>query len=906
VIGRTLSHYKIVSKLGEGGMGAVYLAEDSTLGREVALKVLPAEMVGDPERLERFQREARSVAALNHPNIVTLHSVEEADGVPFLTMERVEGRSLDQLLPPSGFTLDQLFPLAIQIADALAAAHDKGITHRDLKPANVMVTAEGRVKILDFGLAKLAEQETEEEQTQLMTQAGMILGTVPYMSPEQIQGQAVDSRADIFSLGILLYEMATGRRPFSGDNPASVISAVLKDEPPPVTTVRAGLPNHLGRIIRRCLEKLPQRRFQSARDVQLELEDLQKELATAGDRPASTAGAMPVGGFSASGHGAPAAPTAPNARRPLHTWGWVAALLLAGLAAWGWLGRPPAQQADLPLTWLTIPPSPGDFQSYDPDSRSVATLSPDGGTVVYAVRSGGDKWLARRDLDHPESVRLEGSQGARQRFFSPDGRSIAFTGAGRMLAIPAVGGSAREICSPCNARYGGTWSADGSIVFTPNWASPLMIVPATGGRPQPLTELEGERGDISHLFPFAMPGGTHVLFSIWMPEADDRLAAVVRLADRQVTIVARGGNFYRYVAGHLLYERRGVLFALPFDSDALEVTGQPVAITGRLQRINADGFAAFSVSANGMLAFQHGRDGQLRQALWVDRDGHTEPALNEPGPFSNPALSADGRLLAMAVPVEDSGYRVQVYDLAGGTRVELTPKGDNLVPLFSPDSRDVLYVSSAFDDYVIARAAVDGSTPPEVAIDTTGYAGPTDWSPDGRSLVFDMQDPEGNSAIWILTEGEAEPRRIADTPALESGATFSPDGHWIVYASDATGRRELYLVPADGQAAPRQITQSGVGGARWSPAGGEIFIERQEALWSLPIETQPSLRVGTPARLFNLPRKKSINDARPEFDVTPDGQRFIMLQDLEPDPEFLTIQVIQNLPELIRRRAQGR
>ncbi len=281
MIGKSFSHFKITAKLGEGGMGEVYRAEDTKLGREVAIKVLPAEMADDPERLERFTREAQAIAALNHPNIITIHSVEEAEGLQLLTMELVEGQSLDQVLPATGFGVERLFRLAIQIADALAGAHEKGITHRDLKPANVMVTAQDRVKVLDFGLAKLAETEGDEADTQLLTQAGVILGTVPYMSPEQVQGQPVDPRSDIFSFGILLYEMATGERPFRGENPASVISSVLKDQPPPVTELKGGLPNHLGRIVRRCLEKSPQRRFQSAREVQLELEGLEKEMAMA-------------------------------------------------------------------------------------------------------------------------------------------------------------------------------------------------------------------------------------------------------------------------------------------------------------------------------------------------------------------------------------------------------------------------------------------------------------------------------------------------------------------------------------------------------------------------------------------------------------------------------------------------
>jgi hypothetical protein len=429
----------------------------------------------------------------------------------------------------------------------------------------------------------------------------------------------------------------------------------------------------------------------------------------------------------------------------------------------------------------------------------------------------------------------------------------------------------------------------------------LHAVPAAGGTPEPITVLDAERGDINHAFPFALPGGTHVLFSIWTPDVKDRMGAVVRLSDRSVTIVARGGNNYRYAAGHLLYERGGVLYAIPFDLKMLETSGAAFAIASAIRRVNSDGFAAMEVSRNGVLVFQSGGDGELKEAVWADRAGSITPALAAPGVFTNPALSPDGRYLAVSIPVANSGYRVHVHDLEGGTKAELTSEGDSLVPLFSPDGRRVLFVSSLFDDYVIAQGSVDGSTELEVVVDTEQYAGPTDWSPDGRTLLYDKLTVGGNRDIWSWTEGEGEPRPVAGNGAMESGATFSPDGRWIVYTSNTTGANQLYVVPAGEQGAPRQISDMIVDAARWSPAGGEIFIARADGIWSLPVETEPDLRVGAPVKLFQVEGQRRGDDARPEFDVTADGQRFILLRYADLDPEQLQIQVIQNLPELLRR-----
>lgn len=385
----------------------------------------------------------------------------------------------------------------------------------------------------------------------------------------------------------------------------------------------------------------------------------------------------------------------------------------------------------------------------------------------------------------------------------------------------------------------------------------------------------------------------------------NRLAAVVALSDRTVKIVAHGGNHYTYADGQLYFERSGVLFAQPFDLASLETAGDAITIADNIRRVNADGYAAFDVSANGVLALMRGLDGEPKEVLWVDREGNITPALTERGSFSNPALSPDGRLRALANTVKNGGYRVSVHDLDGGTRAEITPDGDNLIPVFTRDGKGLLFISSAFGDYVIARAAVDGSSPPEIFHKTVTYGGPTDWSTDGRRLLFDLQGT-GSVDIWMLTVGEDAPRPIAVTEATESGATFAPDGEWIAFVSESSGSPEVYIVPTAGGASPRRVTQSGVQAAKWSPAGGEIFLQRDGSVWSLPVQTEPELKAGTPRQLFEVARMRGPDEHRAEFGVTADGQRFLVLRFVEPEARFAHIEIIQNLPELLRRRAAAR
>ena len=852
----------------------------------------------DPERLARLQREAQLLAMLQHPHLASVYGFEQADGSAFLVMGLVEGQGLDEMVLGGPLAVDDALDLAAQIAEGLAAAHDRGIIHRDLKPSNVRVTPEGTAKVLDFGLAKADPDSpsgvsspdiTASPTMAAATMAGAILGTAAYMSPEQVRGKSLDRRTDVWSFGCLLYELLTGDRPFTGETITDVLAAIVKDEPE-WAALPAELPVRVNELLRRCLQKDLRRRQRDLGDAALQISE-----AAAG----STADAPPTDTSVAT------------SRLPSISWGaiagWLAAAAFAALAAFGWM-RAPSETTPTPTptpSWLEIPEPAGDLRFRPWSERAMFTVSPQGDALVVALGGTGGNWLALRRFDTPGFEILEGSENASQFTYSPDGRSIAYVKGSSAVVIPASGGTPLEVCGGCAGNYGIAWSESSELIVVPAWAGGLRVVSVTGGTPVQLTELGRTRGDVAHIYPVALPGGRHVLFSIWQANSEERLAAVVTLSDRTVKIVARGGNRYAYADRQLYFERRGVLFAQPFDLATLETTGKAIAIADNIRRVSADGYAAFGVSANGVLALMRGLDGEPKEVLWVDRDGNTTPALSGCGSFFNPALSPDGRLLALANTVENGGYRVSVHDLAAGTRTEITPDGDNLNPLFTRDGKNLLFISSAFGEYVIASAAVDGSSPPEIFHNTVTYGGPTDWSTDGRRLLFDLQGA-GSMDIWMLTAGEDALRPIAVTEATESGATFAPDGEWIAFVSQASGSPEVYIVPADRGASPRRVTQLGVDAAKWSPAGGEILLQKGAAVWALPVQTEPELKVGTPHQLFEVAGIRGPDNHRAEFAVTADGQRFLVLRILEMESRFAHIEIIQNLTELLRRRAAAR
>jgi serine/threonine-protein kinase len=646
--GAKLGPYEILTPIGAGGMGEVYRARDAKLKRDVALKVLPAAFASDPERLARFQREAEVLALLNHPNIAHIYGVEERA----LVMELVEGES-----PKGPMPFDEAWRIASQIAAALEYAHDKGVVHRDLKPANVKVTPEGVVKLLDFGLAKAlagqgeapADQENSPTLSMGGTEVGVILGTAAYMSPEQARGKPVDKRADIWAFGVLLYELLTGERLFQGEDASETMAEVLTKQPD-----FARAPVKAQRLLHKCLEKDPKERLRDIGDAKELLEE-------------------------------PAQAESPAHRKLL--WAVVAGALglaLIVLGALFWRATP----IDRPLVRLDV--DLGRDVSLGSVAGVDAIISPDGTRLVYVSRN---RLLTRR-LDQEQATELPGSEGAYAPFFSPDGQWVAFFGGSKLKKVSVAGGAAIVLCNS-TIGSGGSWGEDGSIIAALNQSGGLSRIPADGGAPASLTELDRQRGEVTHRWPQILPGGKAVLFTANKSSDsgfDDARIEVMSLGDRRKRTLMRGGTYGRYVpSGHLLYVNRGTLFAVPFDLGALEVRGAPTTVLNQVAYSSTNGGAGFEASQTGTLVYESGARGGSVTVQWLESDGKTRALLHKPGDYGRPSLSPDGRRLAIEVRAE-SGHDIWVYDLGRDTRTRMTFDGKlNQGPIWSPDGRYIVY-----------------------------------------------------------------------------------------------------------------------------------------------------------------------------------------------------------------------
>ena len=878
--GVRLGQYEIVAPLGAGGMGEVYHAKDSKLGRSVALKVVRQPF--DADLLTRFDREARLLASFTHPNIATLYGADEANGVRYLVMELVPGRTLAERLQTGPLDLKEALEIAVQVAAALDCAHDRGIVHRDLKPANVKVTPEGSVKVLDFGLAKmlLSDASSQEPgvsftQTAAGTRQGTILGTTAYMSPEQARGEPVDRRTDIWAFGCLLYELLTGRRAFAGETISDTIAAII-DRDPPWDALPGSTPPGIRRLIRRCLMKDSRRRLRDIGDAWLEIQDAL----------ASPSGQLGV------------ATRLARIRRTALPWALSALVVGVGLGAGGtlWLlRREAAPSRPVARFLIALPPS---TQLAGLDFPALA-VSPLGTHIAYVASRGAGSQLFLRSIDTLESTPLAGTEQATGPFFSPDGRWIGFFAGGKLQKVSLTGGAPVVLC-PAPIGFGGTWGRD-VIVFAPTNGSALWKVSASGGTPEPVTELDSAKGEFSHRWPELLPDGRTVLFTIGTRGSwDDAELAAQSLETGQRQVLIQGGSDPRYIpTGHLLYVRGGSLMAVAFDAVRLQVSGQPVPIIANVMQ-SFDGAAQFAISATGRsLVYVAGSaEGAERSLVWVDRHGVPQPLAAPPRAYDTPRLSPDGR--AVIVTIEGERDNLWLYDVSAGSLRQLTFEGANSSPLWTPDGTRVTFSSTRTGPANLFWKRIEGGADERLTT-AARLQVPLSWSPDGRTLAFLEHDTVTARDVWTLAlDGARTPRPLLHSPANESWAVFSRDGRWLAYVSDESGRSEVYVTPFPGDDRRLQISTDGGTEPVWGPDGRELFYRSGERMMTARVITTGGSRAVSPTVLFEGAYERGHSQAN--FDVDHDGTRFLMVRAIERESLTRELQVVQEwFDELIRR-----
>ncbi len=903
--GTRLGPYEILNPLGAGGMGEVYRARDTRLGRDVAIKILPPHLSQSTEARQRFEREACSASSLNHPHICALYDIGSQDGTEYLVMECLEGETLAQRLEKGPLPLEQFLRTAMEIADALDKAHRHGVVHRDLKPANVMLTKAG-AKLLDFGLAKarppaLHDLSTSPTASQPLgtdagskpiTAEGTIVGTFQYMAPEQLEGHEADARSDIFSFGAVLYEMATTRKAFEGRSAASVIAAILEKDPLPISQLQPLFPPALERLVKTCLAKDPDERWQTVHDVLLEL----KWIAEAGSQA-----------------GVPAPVVSHRKLRERLAWTATAVLALTTIAfAVGFVLRAPK-----PPQPVRLSAEIGVDAALNPNFGPSAILSPDGTRLAIAARGADQKArIYVRALDQLQASALTGTENARDPFFSPDGQWIAFFADSKLKKISVQGGAAVTLCDAPDDR-GGSWGEDGTVVLTPTPRVALSKVSSAGGIPEVLTTLDKQAGEVTHRWPQVLPEGKAVLFtsSTNWDNYEDADLVVYSMASRQRKTVHRGGFHARYLpSGHLVYVHEGTLFAIPFDLKRLEVTGQPAPILEGVVTRPDNGGAQFSFSETGTLVYVAGRGvGQNLSIYWMDREGKFQPVRETPGNYYILAVSPDGKRLALEI-VDAQRSDVWVYEWERDILTRLTFAGEaNFVPVWAPDGQRITYASKEKGgSYNLYWKRADGAGDAQRLTESKNVQYPTSWRPDGKVLAFHQLNPDTSWDIMTLTmEGDeksgwkpGEPKPFLNSPFSELSPAFSPDGRWLAYHSNESGNYEVYVRPLPGPGGKWQISTGGGGFPKWSRNGKELFYRTPDnkIMVANYSASGDSFHAEKP-RLWS-PGQITSRGIYGQFDLHPDGKRFAVLKapGTESQPAVNKVTFIFNFFDELHRK----
>ncbi len=901
MIGQTISHYRITDKLGAGGMGVVYRAEDTNLERQVAIKVLPDIFSGDPERLARFEREAKLLASLNHPNIATIHGLGQADGTRFLVMELVEGETLAQRIAKGPLPVDEALEVCRQITEGLEAAHEKGIIHRDLKPANVKVTPEGKVKVLDFGLAKAFEGETAAVDashsptlTDQMTRPGVILGTAAYMSPEQTKGRVVDKRTDIWAFGCVLYECLAGKRAFEGETVTETLASILKGEPDwsalPVDT-----PQLIRRLLSRCLEKNLKERLRDIGDAQI---GIFESLLMA---PAQTIAKAGLLSGSVIRLGLP-----------------LALLCLATGSAATWLlfryQKPESAPLQVVRFPLTLPPD----QQFSNTGRHAIAVSPDGSQLAYSANSR----LFLRSMNGMEFLPVRGTEAipgntgtapAINPFFSPDGKQLGFWADGKLRKVSVNGGPVSPLCESLNP-WGVSWADNDAILFGQG-KNGIWQVSSNGGKARQLIKPDTTKNEVMH-GPQLLPGGEWVLFTLATTNGwDDAQIAVQSLKTGERKILIDAGRDARYIStGHLVYVREGMLLAVPLDLRGFHPATDPVQVVEGIATSTQDltGAAHFSFSANGTLVYVTGGVSGLsnRKLVWVDREGKDKPAINEQLPYRQLRLSPNGRRLAVVIENRKRDRDIWVYDLySNNPPIPLTRGGCNQKPLWTPEGDRMVFTfakacgSQSNLDWIPA----DGNGKPEVLLDRIGVQAPWSMTHDGKQLLF-TDSTAGARDIWVLQLGGVrQARRLLESKFRQQEPAVTPDDRWIAYTSDRSGANEIWIASYPDQKSIKRVTSNRGWRPWWSRDGKKLYyVAPGQKMMEVAFDEVRGNFVGQPKIVFA--GNDWFNEI-PNYDVTQDGRLLTILNGDLPagtapaKPDDAKINIVLNWFEELKRLA---
>jgi serine/threonine protein kinase/Tol biopolymer transport system component len=881
IAGTRLGRYELIGLLGAGGMGQVFRAVDASLGREVAIKALGQAFRDDSESLRRFEREARVLATLNHPNIATIYGFERLDGAPFLILERVDGETLAQRLARGSIPLKEATAIALQVIAGLEEAHSKGVIHRDLKPSNVMLTREGRVKLVDFGLAKTASPAARpREPSEAITVVGLILGTAPYMSPEQLTASEVDARTDVWAFGCVLYEMLTRRRAFPGSSVSEAVAAVLRDDPD-WHSLPTDMPSNIVRVLRRCLRRDPHDRLQHIGDARLELE----ETESAVDVPRTTHSKWKIATLLLS----------------------LATLVLASVSTLV-LMRSAGRATDSPAARLSLELPAG--MTLGNEYSAPFAIAPSGSPLIVEAGEGSAQRLYVRELGDPMLRALPGTDGAHQPFVSPDGKWVAFLANRKLSKVPIAGGPIVQLADIGDNPRGAAWAPDGTIVIAPTQTSGLARVSDHGGKPTPLTMLDSSRGEYSHRWPDVLPGGQWVIFTVGLEDAtfdEGRIEAVsMQTGERRVLIT--NGGFARYAStGELLFVRGGQLHAVGFDLDRVSVSGTPEVVLDTVRYDPRNGGTHLAVSSSGVLLYGSAAPLSSEYYLtWVDREGRLDRAVETPRPFRDLNVSPDGSRVAVVVgtSTESDLWLVEANGTLSRLSLQISPHR----PAWTPDGRAITVGAQRDGTWRLLTIPADAKDNPTVLLESANRLYPNAWSADGRTLIFQEHRPDAGWDLEVLAVDAAgravgTPQAFANSAFHETSAAISADGRWIAYESDEVdGVVQVYVRSFPGG---DHKVRASTGGARW-PAwdsegslyywqtgenrlqrvrtrqeGARLIVDAPEPVWSGPIGDAVLSRV-------------MISVAGARYDVVPHGSRFLVLEASGRDsmPDFRQPQIV--------------